>query len=267
MTLKTLSVVAIAAILSACASAPMMQTLQPNGANAAYALSRAPALEASSHLDRLVDTDKSILYHQTFGGGGVALGLLGGLGVVANMAMIDSNTKADAAQLNDRIHVQPRALFADVARKEGLTLNDTVAGSKLTPYLYIVKLEGNKVLLAAAALVEQDGAAGKWQGKYMYQLPQAYSFDELKDLGDARTGELQTAVASGYAKIITQFRAENAERLAQEPQVRFKSDFMQQRSTYDMAATLAGEEGDVVWLRTSGGVYGLRKANVTMNRM
>jgi hypothetical protein len=268
MSIKKLVCIALASLLLvACGTPPRLQPLQPKTQGPAeYTLSRSALVENTSHVTQHLDKDKSVLYFQNYGGGGVGLGLLlGPLGVAANVAMIEGVSKKDAEQLRDKISVRPREIFAEVAARQGLNVSAELASQKLkvTPYLYVSKTEGDILLVSSALIIEHEAGADKWTGKYMYQLPLKYSISELSKLGDGETAQLREAVAAGFAQLVTNIRAESPERLALEQKVLFKSDFVNPRFDYEMFGSLIAEDSSVVWIRTVNGVYALRKPNVS----
>lgn len=270
MKILSLSALALVASLGGCSGAPVrhMQSTQPNGSANGYAIVHSPLLDETSHRLTHLNENKDIVYFQTFGGGGATLGaLLGPIGVLANQAMIESATKDDKAKLANRLDLQPASIFADVARDRGLLLNAIAGNNRLSPYLYIVKLEDNTLLVAAAAIVEQQTAAGKWTGKYMVQFPLSYSMDQLSSADASTLAELRRQAAVGYGKIIDQLRSENPGSSASETRVTFHSPFITPRTTLTLQATLASEDKDLLWLRTNGGLYGLRKSTTTITRL
>lgn len=254
-------------LLVACGTPPRLQSLQPKTQGSPdYALSQSPLLESTSHVTQHLDKDKSVLYFQNYGGGGAGLGLLlGPLGVAANIAMIESNTKKDAELLRDRVSVLPREIFVEVAKRQGLGVssNSTDQKPKVTPYLYVSKTEGETLLLSSALIIEQGAGADKWTGKYMYQLPLKYSISELSQLDNSATAQLKEAVATGFSQLLVNLSAESPERLAQEKKITFKSDLVNPRFDFEMIGSLISDDGDVVWVRTVGGVFALRKPNIS----
>ncbi len=243
-----------------------MQSVQPKSSGgSAYALSRSPLLDATNHLTQHLDKEKTIVYFQNFGGGGAGLGLLlGPIGVAANVSMIETNTKKDVEQLRDRVAVRPAEIFAEVARRQGLDLSaNATQAPKITPYLYVSKTEGETLLVSSALIIEQGTGPEKWTGKYMYQLPVRYSLNEFAQLSESATAQLRDAVALGYSSLVTHVGAESAERMNQEKKIMFKSDLLNPRFDFEMAGSLIADGGDLVWVRTYGGVYALRKGNVS----
>jgi hypothetical protein len=212
-----------------------------------------------------LDSDKTIVYDQHFGGGGVGLGLLlGPLGAAANASMIESVTKEEAGRMLNRIPVHPRAVFAAVATKHQLDLSRQDTNSAITPYLHIVKTESGRLLLASAVIVEQQAGATKWTGRYVYQLPVSYTVAELADLPPAKASALQDAATLGFEQVVRRMQLEKQDSIATEKAITMRSDFLMPRFKYDLQASLIEDGGDVTWLRTMGGVYGLRKADVSV---
>lgn len=121
------------------------------------------------------------------------------------------------------------------------------------------------LLLSSALIIENDNGADKWTGKYMYQLPVKYSINELSQIGDSAMAQLQEAVAAGFSQLILNMAAESPERLAQEKKITFKSDLVNPRFEFEMIGSLISEESNMVWIRTAGGVFALRKANISFS--
>ncbi len=257
---REFSVIVTALALTACsAPVPKFQSAVPDAGKSTYAMASAPALATTSSTIQHLDNDKTIVYQQNYGGGGAGLGLLlGPIGVAANASMIESMTKSDAEKMREKILVKPRNVFESAARKKGVQL-DNVTDARITPYLYVSKTENDRLLVASAMIVEQAA----WSGKYMYQLPVTYSVDELAGLDGNATVQLQNAVEGGFEALLQQMQAESAASEASEKPITFKSDFVTPRFGFDMYGSLVGTDNDVVWVRTVGAVYGLRKSNVS----
>ncbi len=253
-------------LLVACGTAPRLQSLQPQtSVPASYSLALSPQIENTNHVTQHLDTEKGIVYHQNFGGGGAALGLLGPFGVAANIAMIESNTKKDAEQLRGKVSVRPREIFAEVAKSQGLSMSPGTTEPKrsITPYLYVSKTEGEMLLLASALIIEQGTGAEKWTGRYMYQLPQKYTVSELSQLNDSTSAQLREAVATGFSLLLKNISAETPERLEQEQKILLTSDFITPRFSFEMYGSLISNGDEIVWIRTVSGVYGVRKPHIT----
>ena len=260
---KTLIGATLAAmLLTACATTPPKLLSAPPSASGGYTLARAPGVDVTSHMVRHLDKDKNILYTQAAGGGGVGMGLLlGPLGVLANVKMIETRTGADVALLNDKVAVLPRALFAEAVQKNGLVLGSAPQSQRATPYLYIAKSEGDK-LLVFSSLIMESGGADKWVGTYQYQLPVSYSVAELSSLDGAGAKTLRDAAADGFDRLVKRLAGEKQERIDQEQKILFHSRFLQPMLDVEMTGALIADEGEVIWVRNPGSVIALRKANI-----
>lgn len=111
--------IAGAVLLFACwtgsvsASRVTAQPPPPGGTEIAHAIAAYTSAEASAnHMMRPLNDTNTILYEQSFGGGGVGLGvLLGPLGVAANIAAIEGRTEKEAALLHDKVGINPQELL------------------------------------------------------------------------------------------------------------------------------------------------------------
>ncbi|NML62323.1 hypothetical protein HHL21_14805 [Massilia sp. RP-1-19] len=261
MNKRLIGAVAAALLLSACATTPPKMLGAPPGNG--YAMARAAGVDVTNHMTRHLDANKDILYTQASGGGGVGMGLLlGPLGVMANMKMIETRTVADVATLNNKISIAPRALFSDAMRKNGQVLSDTPQANRATPYLYIAKAEGDKLQVLSALIVESNGTP-QWAGTYQYQLPMTYTVAELASLDAAGMRALNDAAANGFDQLLNRLAAEKQVRADQEQKIHFRSRLLQPMVDIEMHGQLVADEGDVVWVRNPASVVGLRKAHVT----
>jgi hypothetical protein len=257
--------------LAACAAPqPKFQSLSPKAEGAAsYVLNVSGELEQTSYMLQYLNKDKTMLYFQNFGGGGAGLGLLGPLGVAANISMIETNTKTDVDHLQGKINVSPREVFMDAAKQKGFELDLSTSPSpkpSVTPYLYFSKTEGDVVLAGAAILVRSGSGAAPWKGKYLYQLPLKYKIDELASLDANATEQLKAAAREGFTKLIAHLSDENQDRFAKEQQILLKSDLLSPRFSFQMIANKIAEDGSVVWVRTQGGVFAIQKSNVSIEQ-
>lgn len=260
MNKRLIGAAAAALLLSACATTPPKMLATPPGNG--YTVARAAGVDVTNHMTRHLDAGKDIVYNQSSGGGGVGVGLLlGPLGVIANMKMIESKTVADVATLNNKINVAPRALFADAMSKNGLALSNSAQANRATPYLYITKSE-DRLQVLSAVIVESD-ATPKYAATYQYQLPTSYTVAELASLDAAGMRKLNEAAASGFDQLAKRLAAEKQARPDQEQKIHFRSRLLQPIMDIEMHGALAADEGDVVWVRTFNSMVGLRKANVS----
>lgn len=88
--------------LASCATLPFRH-FAPKNANSGYHLGPSPLLAYPDYMHRFLNDQHSVLYMQNHGGGGVAVGvLLGPLGVIANIKMIQAQTESDATLLKNK---------------------------------------------------------------------------------------------------------------------------------------------------------------------
>lgn len=260
--MRAICLLALALTVTGCATPPSFQSSQPLTSEQSYSLSRSALLDQTSQTIAHLDSDRDILYMQEFGGGGVVTGLLfGPLGVAANVAMINAQTESDAELLKNKIGIKPRDVFIERAQQKALKLSDS-AEAKITPYLYVLKTNGEQMLVATALLIEQGDGKSKWTGKYMYQLPEKYSKQELANLDTSQRQQLSADVRQGFDVLldyITNERPAMGERT-----ITFKSDFLAPRLDFDLTGALISQNDDVAWVRTYGGIFALRKSNFSL---
>lgn len=262
---NSMAAAVVAILLAACGTAPRLQALQPReGGVSPHVVAKSALVEQTNHMTEHLDSGKQIVYFQNAGGGGVAVGLLlGPIGVAANMAAIGSVTKADADVLRGKVDVDPRTLFLEAARDRHFPIVDAGKGNpKVSPYLYVAKTEGENLIVATALIVDQGEGASKWTGKYMYQLPGAYTLSSLSHPTEESNARIRQAAGEGYRALLQHMLAERAAGLAQERPIEFHSAVLSPRFDLGMTGALIGVENDLVWIRTVGGVYGLRKTDV-----
>lgn len=266
MSIKLGGLVLAAAIgLSACGTAPKFQERRPTvAAGEKIALGSSPVVQQTNHMTQHLNAEKSIVYSQGFGGGGAGLGLLlGPLGVAANVAMIESNTKADTQKLFGKVPVDPVQSLNKAAKGRQLEfLPSTVAPSNLTPYLHIVKTT-ETTLSIATALVYESGS--KVPAKYVFQLPETYTVEQLSGLDAGGSTMLQNSVDVGFNRLLAFFIKDVGDKPAEEQQIQFKSSFVSPRFEFELMGAVAEKNDDVTWIRTVGAVYGLQKAAVSVS--
>lgn len=241
-----------------------------------FSLAHSKAVEDERHAVRHLDAGKSIVYTQSFGGGGLAVGLLfGPFGVAANAGMIDSNTEADAVRLRGKLALAPRELFLEAATRQGLEFADAAAPvanggpvrTQATPYLFVSKTENDRLLTAVAVRLEHGQGPDQWSGVYMYQLPLTYKLDELANPTPEMQARLGTEAAQGFSALtafIAKERppADGQAKAAPEKDFTYKSDLLTPRFEIEMQARFIARSDDLVWFRTFGGVYAVRTSNI-----
>jgi hypothetical protein len=256
------------ALLTACATTPPPQMPARTAIDAPYVVTRSELLDETSYMVMHLDDDRRIVYFQSSGGGGLAVGLLfGALGAVANMAMIESNTKADVARLKDRMRVDPLEVFQEVAGRSSIVSAPPGSSQlRITPYLYVVKINEGQLTLASALLVEQGTGAGKWSGRLMYQLPEIYTFEQAASLDGEGTAHLRASVAAGFRELLHHVSSREQLALPQDRAIHFKSHFLHPGVAFEYTGNLLLEAADHVWVATGGNVYALRKNSITITK-
>jgi len=254
-----------ATLLAGCAATPLpnARTRAPSDT---HGLAMADAVKQTNHTVQHLSDDKSIVYTQNFGGGGVALGLLGPFGVAANISMIESVTKADVAKLSGKVKIDPAALFRDAVPAEQLVLQPAGVAAivRLTPYLLIVKVDETTLSPAAGLFVEAPGSDGKpWTTRYAFQLPGKHSIDTLASLDDKQLASLREDLRTAYKELTAFYLRDTQELSAREGKIVFKSAFVNPRFDFEMAGSLVEQPGAMTWLRTYNGVFALQKDGVS----
>lgn len=267
---KLIKIIFIAScvVLSGCAGRPLLDPVPEIAKKEGGVLVRSTLLDKTDHMTRHLNKDKNILYFQNFGGGGAALGLLGPLGVAANMKMIESNTEDDVKLFSDKLDTDPVKMFTEAAVQVSYSIDSATQGrpTKFSPYLYVVKVQEDKLLVAAAMIVDVDMADKKWTGRYMYQLPLIYTAETLSKADKQASSELSKHLILGFSELIKTFKTENPEAIKNEKPITFKSEFVFPRFDLEMRGALIAESNDRAWIRTVGAVYSLAKSEVKIFR-
>lgn len=261
------SAVLVAATLAGCVTSPRLMPAKTS-LEAPYTVTRSELLDQTNHLVMHIDQERQVLYHQSSGGGGVAVGLLlGPLGVAANISMIEAITKADVARLKDKLHLNPLQAFQEVAGSGRSVLAPTGTSQlRVTPYVYVTKAKEDRLLVSSALLIEQGVGQDKWTGRMMYQLPVSYSLNELASLDEAGQKRLGMEARAGFRELLQQASARQQALLPPERAIKFRSEFFDPRFDFELSGDLLSEAQDVVWVRTGGGVYAIRKAYINFEK-
>ncbi|MEY2685934.1 MAG: hypothetical protein RL375_132 [Pseudomonadota bacterium] len=258
--IKFLAVMTTALTLAACGTPPKFQERRPAAAPAGQlSLGSSPLVQQTNHMTQHLNAEKTIVYSQPFGGGGVALGLLGPFGVAANISMIESATKADTDKLFGKVRIDPVQSFRLLAeiKRIGLAASPGSTSQKLTPYLLVSKTKETTLSAAVALLLDTGGVA---PAKYVLQLPETYSVEQLAAIDQAGTDALQRSVDRGFDQLLDFFVKDVGESSAAEPKVLVKSAFMSPRFEFELQGSVADRSNEITWIRTYGGVYGLQNS-------
>lgn len=255
------------AVLTGCAGAPPLQKQRPQAASSqTLGLAKSESVLQTNHLIQHLDEEKSIVYFQNQGGGGLGLGLLlGPIGVAANAAMIEGVTKADVERLKGKLRVDPVTLFREAAKQANIQVA-TQAGSieaRVTPHLRVSKTDESTIHLASALVVEFGAGPQQWTGRYSYQLPGSHTLASLAELDEAATAQLRTGIQAGFLQLLQFIAHENEAAITKEKPVHFKSAFLTPRFEFEQIGSLISDDGSIVWLRGVGGVFAVQKAQVS----
>ncbi|MES2489623.1 MAG: hypothetical protein V4607_07500 [Pseudomonadota bacterium] len=258
----------LALLVSACATSA--QPLLERRSVSELELSRSKLLDATSNTLQHANSNKDVLYFQTEDGSGAqALTSFGGLVTAENMAAVDAVTQADAAQLMDKVPVDPAKVFTKAATGSAIRL--VAAGSnsavKASPYLYISKAEPDVLLIAAALIVEGAGSSEGLQNKYMYQISGQYSLADLSALNDVAATKLNAQIEAGYSQILKRIAADSKNAGVLANKINFKSPFLSPGFDYELTGTVVGDDADVTWIRVAGGMFALQKGSITVTTL
>lgn len=261
--------------LTACVTPPSYKP-RPVAANAptTFALAHAAIVEEPQHATRHLDDAKTIVYTQREGGSMTAGLLFGAVGALANVGMVDSQTGVDAARMKGKLRIEPRQLFVDAAIRQGLLLDDAAGagGTGATPYLYVSKARGGRLMTAAAVQLEKGSGPDRWSALYMYQLPSSYSLDELARPSEHTQRKLAAEAAQGFVELAAFIarediaRQEEGAKAAPEREFVFSTELQTPGGGHPTPARLIASSQELVWFRTFEGVFALRRTSMKIRR-
>ncbi|WP_157355022.1 hypothetical protein [Methylotenera sp. 1P/1] len=256
----------ILSALIGCASAPPMQKATLINSNQENKLVYAkPDLNTQlNHLQKGINEDNTLLYFQNQGGGGLALGLMGPFGVLANMKMIEANTNKDLAQLRGKLMPNPHVAFQQAADSLQMVIENKPSPQdiRVTPVILISKTDPSTFHISAITFFEGGSDKDKWTHRYQYQLPDQYTLEQLVNLTTAQISDIQTQSAAGFTAILRQVNEETDVNIAKEKKIIFESAYFSPRWTYEMLGSLAGEKDGRIWVRTFGGLTAINPKDV-----
>jgi hypothetical protein len=162
---------------------------------------------------RPINAENSIVYEQNFGGGGATVGVLfGPFGVAANAAAIKGRTEKEAGELFGKVPLDVLALAAASIGSGGVPLAESAdpALAVIKPSFNLVSVDGTNVQCSVAIYVDHKPAGRKWTGRYIYQLPQAFTREALlQGLRDADLEPLRQQLADGFAQLAQLYWADS----------------------------------------------------------
>ena len=263
ITLPRLLVLTSIMLLTACATAPQMQIAPSVSPLPPHSIGLAPGVEKGlNNNTHYLDDKNSITYVQNFGGGGLALGLLGPFGVAANVAMIAKNTENDVELLKGKILLDPRVIFSEVLSEHPTlgTKTTTDKSVRLSGFLNVVKQEGEKLFFGCTVLVDYRPLGTNWVGRYVYQLPLEYTKAEVAEgLSTDRLNTLTAQVREGFRTLAKLYLDDASGNLVSKRDIKFKSTFVLPRFDFELIGQELPSEDQKVNIRSVGAVYSLPK--------
>lgn len=256
-------------VLAGCASGPppIYPPVPTEIKEKGHTASHSKLLDNTDHMTVHLDEAREVVYVQSFGNSVAVGALLGPLGALANIASTRAATEADQAKLKDKVRVLPDQVFRDAARDAGFSLsaNPVEGGANLSPYLHVIKMSDDKLLLASALVVEAPVPGALWPiSRYLYQLPLQYTIDELSMAKSETNSEIEKQMKAGYIELIRFYQKDSAAAAANEKLVKYKSDFLSPRFDFEAAGRIVSEDSERIWVRHVSGVASVLKKNITI---
>lgn len=258
-------IIAITSVMG-CATAPSLQGARPASSRTLkYGLAKSEIAAKADHMNQHLNESKSVTYFQNQGGGGAGLGLLlGPLGVIANVKMIESTTTADVEKIKGKINLNPEVAFQQAAIATNFSVQNSAnpGDVKVTPYVLISKTDQSTLHISSVVFLEGVDEQRKWTRRYQYQLPGKYTLDELSKLSTTNAAEVQAASVNAYASLLKQITEETDSTIASEKRIVFKSPYLSPRFELEMNGSLIGESNGRVWVRSVLGVAAIDPASI-----
>lgn len=257
----------LAGFLTGCATAPVLQPARPAVAQSQqFALAHSDTVFKTDHITKILDSERSIIYMQNQGGGGVGLGLLlGPIGVAANANMIETKTSADVEKFKGKVNLDPATALGRAAANSQFALQDLISSQdvRMTPYILVSKTDESTLHISALILIESPVGAAKWERRYRYQLPGKYTSDELANIDAAKLASLQIDTVNAYGALLRHITEESDARIAHEAAITFVSPYLTPRFELQQRGSLIRTDGSRVWVRTTSGVTAIAPEDVT----
>jgi len=233
---------------------------------AEFQLGRSPLLDITNHTTGHLDDNKNIYYYQTFGGGGVAVGLLlGPFGAAANASAIESQTEEDLLALNGKLAVDPVELFQASSSSITLRQDKSPTIAEISPYLYVTNVDEENLNFASTIIVDYNNLGINWAGKYMTQLDISLSKQEVVDgLTDEKLALLKSEMIKGFEQSLALYQKDKQHQLPGKNEVLFKSQFASPRFEFELMGEQVESSEERVNIRSFGVVYSLPKNSVEL---
>jgi len=221
----------------------------PGGIEVAHTVAAYTSAEASAnHMMRPLNDANTILYEQSFGGGGVGLGvLLGPLGVAANIAAIKARTEKEAALLHDKLGIDPQELLEQALAASELKIVNAgePQAATIKPVLDVVSMGDHDLRFAVTLKVDRRSSGKEWTGSYLWQLDTTYTREAVAGgLSDADRQALEQETSGALKELVAIYVQDAKEALPNGAPVRFHCTFLAPRFklTYN-GVNIAGPAG------------------------
>lgn len=266
---RHLVAVVFAAMLSGCASAPVIFTpASHEQMSTEHQLVSSEALKLSSNVISHLNDQQDIIYVQNFGGGGVAVGvLLGPLGVLANVAAIQSETNADVELLHGKIAFDPQSALRAVAPNYGIELaHDSPHAVNLTPYVQVVRDDQKQLLFGTGLIITTTLNDGRpYSARYFSQTELSFSKQQVADgLDDAQQQQLQQVLQDSIAYTVELYLSDRKGEFSSTEIVRFESEFISPRIMFTQQGHLLRNDSQRLIVRSFDHVLSLPQSAVTI---
>lgn len=213
-----------------------------------YAISAFTSAESSTgNSSRSLNDANTIVYENQFGGGGVGVGLLGPLGVAANVAAINSRTGKEAALLHDKIGIDPQDLLWLALTATPLKLVDSsdTHAALFKPTLEVTSMGDHDLRFGVSFQVEDHPAGKEWTGTYFWELRTTLTREAvLAGLSNPALQALRQEAADGFQQLVALYVRDASQTLPNGGKIKFHSPFFQPRfNIKNQGTTLAGPAG------------------------
>jgi len=251
------------------AKRPPLLSTPPLSSDTAFVIGTYSEHEATmTHMVRPLNASNSILYEQSFGGGGVGTGLLlGPFGVAANVAAIKKRTEAEAQSLFDKVALDPVALLAGLLEEAAIARASETSPTTFTMKPHVRVVSNGKENAWIAAGIDVSDSAKPWTGKFLAQLPGEWPINELATgLSPERSQELEAQVKSALREALHLYIDDAAGKLNGTDQVNFEAPFLSPRIKFQLyGVVLPSDEAHRVF-RSIGGIFSFPAARAEVTK-
>lgn len=249
-------------LVAGCTSAPQYQSPAPlitKENSESYKLFKHDGVNTASHVQVHLDEAKDIAYVQSFGGGGVALGVaFGPLGVLANISMIQAETNSDLTQLYNKIPIPVSAMFTEAASAKSIHYDDNAEG-RFHPFMMVVRDENETLRMGTALIVELPQADGKvWSGRYTHQTAVHVPLKNVADgLDESEYKTIYDAIQQSFNELTDIYQQDRLGQLTDHEQILVNSTFLTPRITIELNGVLLKQDENRVLVRSGLGIISL----------